>query len=86
LEATAEDPDPMVICKFFFADSHWSWYAIEFDGDDTFYGLVYGDSPELGNFSLSELTSVRSKLGLPVERDRSFQPCLLSELCEELEL
>ncbi len=80
LGATAEDPDPMIICKFFYVDFHWTWYAIEFDGRDIFYGFVDGDDPELGYFSLAELQNTRGKLGLPLERDFYFQPCRLSEL------
>jgi hypothetical protein len=30
--------------------------------------------PELGSVSLSELESVRGRLGLPIERDRHFSP------------
>jgi len=78
--ATETEKDPMVICKFFFPDFHWTWYAIEFDGEDIFYGYVVGDFPELGYFSLSELKSTRGKLGLPVERDLYFKPCRLSAL------
>ena len=85
LGATGEEKDPMVICKFFFPDFHWTWYATEFDGEDIFSGYVVGDFPELGNFSLSELTSVRGKLGLPIERDRYFKPCRLSVLQEATE-
>ena len=80
LGATENNPDPMVICKFFFADFHWKWYAIEYDGKDTFFGWVDGDFPELGYFSLSELKSTRGTWGLQVERDRWFRPCRLSEL------
>ena len=80
LGATANEQDPMVICKFFFPDSHWTWYAIEFDGEDIFFGYVVGDFPELGSFSLSELKCTRGKLGLPVERDLYFKPCRLSAL------
>ena len=72
--------DPMIICKFFYPDFSWTWYAIEFDGKDTFYGLVNGDEEELGYFSLSELISNKGKLGLPVERDLYFKPCRLSEV------
>ena len=80
LYATEKEEDPMVICKFFFPDFHWTWYAIEFDGQDIFFGYVDGDFPELGYFSLSELKSVRGKLNLPVERDLYFKPCRLSAL------
>jgi len=74
------EKDPMVWCKFFTPDSSWTWYAMEFDGIDTFYGLVDGFEQELGYFSLAELQSVRGKLGLPIERDRYFTPCRLSEV------
>jgi len=80
LYSQEEVEDPMVICKFFFPDFSWTWYAIEFDGTDQFYGLVDGDEKELGYFSLTELMSNRGKLGLPVERDRYFTPCRLSEV------
>ena len=75
-----DDPDPMVICKFFIPGFHWKWYAIEYDGKDTFFGWVDGDFPELGSFRLSELKSITDKWGLPVERDHQFTPRRLSEL------
>ena len=68
------------VVKFFMADSSWSWYASEFDGEDLFFGLVDGFEKELGYFRLCELQQVRGKLGLPVERDRFFQPRTLREL------
>jgi len=80
LYSQEEVEDPMVICKFFFPDFSWTWYAIEFDGTDQFYGLVDGDEKELGYFSLTELMGNRGKLGLPIERDRYFIPCRLSEI------
>lgn len=85
LGATDEDPDPMVIAKFFYPDFHWTWYAIEFDGEDIFYGYVDGEFPELGSFSLSELQNTRGKLGCRIERDRYFRPCRLSEVQRAVE-
>ena len=82
LHSTESETDPMVICKFFYPDFGWTWYAIEFDGKDTFYGLVDGDEKELGYFTLAELLANKGKLGLLIERDRFFQPCRLSELME----
>ena len=41
--------------RYFTPDSSWEWYALEFDGQDTFYGLVVGHDVEWGYFSLSEL-------------------------------
>jgi hypothetical protein len=68
--------------KFFSPYSGWRWYATEFDGEDTFFGLVQGQSQELGYFSLSELESAARMNGkLPlVERDKYFTPCPLSEV------
>src|SRR3954467_214298 len=72
--------DALARVKFFTPDSNWTWYASEFDGDDLFFGLAVGFEPELGYFSLSELSQVRGKLGLPVERDQWFTPTPLREL------
>ena len=66
--------------KFFTPDSSWYWYATEFDGEDTFFGLVDGFEKELGYFSLSELESVKGPLGLKIERDLYFKPTTLEEL------
>jgi hypothetical protein len=74
--------DAISYVKFFTPDAHWSWYATEFDGEDTFFGFVRGDYPELGTFSLSELEQLRGGLGLPVERDKFFQPTPLRELMD----
>jgi len=67
--------------KFFTPDSSWTWYASEFDGDDTFFGLCDDGQggAELGYFSLAELQSVRGRLGLKVERDAHWSPKPLSE-------
>jgi hypothetical protein len=77
--------DALAIVKFFTPDSSWTWYASEFDGDDLFFGLAVGIEPELGYFRLSELQSIRGTLGLPVERDRFFEPAPLRELLERHE-
>ena len=71
--------------KFFTPDAGWTWYASEFDGEDTFFGFVIGFEPELGYFSLSELESVRGPLGLPIERDLHFEPKTLKELKDHYE-
>ena len=78
--ATETEDDPIVQAKFFYPDFSWSWYAIEFDGTNEFFGLVDGFEQELGYFTLSELLENRGKLGMPIERDRFFTPCRLSEL------
>jgi hypothetical protein len=80
LGTTDGERDPLVRVKFFYPDFSWTWYAIEFDGEDTFFGLVDGFEKELGYFSLSELLANRGKLGCELERDRFFAPCRLSSL------
>ena len=70
----------MVWVKFFTSDAQWTWYAIEYDGEDIFYGYVEGIFPELGNFRLSELKQIRGAIGLPVERDKFFTPIPLSQV------
>lgn len=80
LYAKENEKDPLVICKFFLPMTKWAWYATEFDGNDTFFGYVAGDFPELGYFSLKELEEVEGPYGLGIERDMYFDPQLLSEI------
>ena len=80
LYSQEEVDDPKAIAKFFTQDSNWTWYATEFDGKDTFFGLVDGFEKELGYFSLKELESIRGAFGLPIERDLWFEPTPLSEI------
>lgn len=68
----------------FFGSGRWTWYATEFDGDDTFFGYVISgidpDFDEWGYFSLSELTEARfPPFNLPTERDRHWDPKPLRE-------
>lgn len=65
--------------KFFHPCSQWTWWATEFDGEDTFFGLVKGFEYELGYFSLKELKSVRDENGLGIERDMYFKPSTLED-------
>ena len=88
LYATEATPmaEKLAVAKFFTPDSNWTWYAVEFDGKDTFFGLVEGFESEYGYFSLSELESARGPLGLPIERDLYFEPTLLVELDSSLKV
>lgn len=72
--------DPLVVTKFFLPGTGWTWYAVEFDGKDTFFGYVVGHVSELGYFSLAELQDVRGPLGLRVERDTYFKAQPLSQV------
>lgn len=62
--------DPTVYMKFFLGN--WTWYVLEFDGNNTFYGLVVsGFEPqgEFGYFTLSELMNLNVR-GIEVDRDK----------------
>ncbi len=74
------EEDPMVICKFFAVWSNWTWYGIEFDGGDLFFGYVSGHEAELGYFRLSELQGLKGPMGLGIERDLYFKAQPLSEI------
>ncbi|MDO9303990.1 MAG: DUF2958 domain-containing protein [Sulfuricurvum sp.] len=82
LYATEEISDPICHIKLFTPDSNWTWYVIEFSKEDSkmCFGFVQGMESELGYFSLDELELLRGSLGLPIERDLSFKPTLLSKI------
>ena len=80
-----EVKDKKIYMKFFLGG--WTWYAMEFDGNDIFFGLVVspmtGEKGKLGYFSLSELLSINVR-GIEVDRDLHgitvYSPKLLSEI------
>lgn len=80
-----KEKDPIAYVKFFTPDSSWTWWVTEWDGEDTFFGLVKGHETELGYFSLSELDEVRGPLGLYIEVDLHFPPTPLSQIQSEEE-
>lgn len=80
LHSSENVADPTVVCKFTLPEFAWDWYAIEFDGKDTFFGYVTGEEPELGYFSLSELEGTEGSFYPPVELDCSFKPQPLSQV------
>ena len=79
-----DDEHALALVKFVTYDTTWTWYAAEFDGDDTFFGVVDGFEVEYGYFSLSELAAYRGRYGAPIERDPSFTPKRLEEIYLEL--
>ena len=83
LRATEHVADPVAQVKFFTPWTNWTWYATEFDGVDTFFGLVQGFDEELGYFSLEALEQARGPGGLTVERDLSFKPRALSQVARQ---
>jgi len=67
--------DATAYVKLFTPDGNWTWYITEMDPETgECFGLVCGHERELGYFSLQELAEFRGMLGLPIERDRFFDP------------
>lgn len=80
LYAQSNSADAIAYVKFFNPYSNWTWFVTEFDGEDTFFGLVQGHEEELGYFSLLEFRRYRSSYGIRIERDLHFKPTPLSQL------
>lgn len=80
LSTQSNKPDPIAHVKLFAPDANWTWFIIEFDGQDLCFGLVKGLCEEFGYFSLSDLKSLRGGYGLPLERDLFFRPTPISQI------
>ena len=75
-----ETEDKLIRAKLFTPWSDWTWYVIEFDGEDQCFGYVKGFEAEFGYFSLTELASLEGPFGLKVERDKYFTPTKVGNL------
>lgn len=70
------DRDHAPVVKLFTPDGNATWLFSELDSDgDTLFGLcdLGMGEPELGYASLAEITALRGRMRLPVERDRYFE-------------
>ena len=68
------DADHVPVVKFFNPFGQGTWLATELDADgDTLFGLADLGEPELGSFSLEEMTSILLPFGMGIERDILFQ-------------
>ncbi|RTL50066.1 MAG: DUF2958 domain-containing protein [Bradyrhizobiaceae bacterium] len=76
VNALADDQDHVPVVKLFAPDGAATWLLTEVDPDDP--DRVFGlcdlglGFPELGYVSLAEISSVKGRLGLSVERDAHF--------------
>lgn len=65
--------DHAPVVKFFNPLGEGTWLATELGADgDAMFGLADLGYPELGSFSLLEMTSVRLPFGMGIERDILF--------------
>jgi len=81
LYSQEENKAPLARARFIDSLGDWSWYAIEFDGDNLFFGLVLGFERELGYFTLSEFEEVNQKAGFDrIQLDPDFTPVSVHEI------
>ena len=81
LYATEEQGDAAVVWTRFHAPGTlWHWFAVEFDGEDLFFGLVCGWDVEAGYFSLSEMEEAGH-----VIRDAAWRPRSLGDVRVEVD-
>jgi hypothetical protein len=66
--------DHLPVVKFFNPVGIGTWLATELaeDGDRLFGLAQVGEAPELGSFSLEELTNLKLPFGMHIERDVFF--------------
>jgi hypothetical protein len=73
LLASGRSADHVPVVKFFNPLGEGVWLATELDADgDTLFGLADLGYPELGSFSLAEMSSIRLPFDLGIERDILF--------------
>jgi hypothetical protein len=75
----------MVVAKFFDPTGAATWYMTEYDPESRigFGWVTLGFGPgcdELGQFSITELESLRVGFGLKIERDLHWSPVPLSKI------
>ena len=77
-EAGDSDADFIPVVKLFTPDAACTWLLTELDPGDSDIAFGLCDlglgCAELGSVRISEIESVRGRLGLPVERDMYFHP------------
>lgn len=70
------EADFLPVVKLFTPDAGCTWLLTELDPEDNDIAFGLCDlgvgCPELGSVRISEIESVRGRLGLPAERDRFF--------------
>lgn len=72
-----EGYDPHPVVKLFTPDANCTWLLCDLDPEDNDIAFGLCDLglgfPELGTVRISELMTLRGKIGLPVERDRHWK-------------
>ena len=66
--------------KFFTPDSNWTWYAVEFDGEETFFGLIIGTNESWAISLLQSSSPLGARWGSPLNAICILRPCRLMTL------
>lgn len=76
--------DTTVHIRYFDSSTSWRWYVLEYDGEDTFFGLLISNQlVTAGQFTLTELRSIRTESGDPaIRRDLEFSIRSVRDLVE----
>lgn len=82
LYASEKQDAPLALLKLFTPDANWSWFLLEYNGQDTCFALVVGLDTEFGYVSLQEIRDARGPLNLQPERDLWFCPTPVTQLPE----
>lgn len=81
LGETKRDDATLLICKISTLGADpWIYYGMEFDGEDTLFGLEVGEYVRLTEFTLSQLQTYRTVGKVQIERDPTFQPVPLGSI------
>ncbi|GAB5417041.1 MAG: hypothetical protein Crog4KO_19070 [Crocinitomicaceae bacterium] len=82
----SENPNPMVVAKFFDPCGSATWYATEYDPETSIcYGYVTGlFEDEWGSFSITELESIERPFGMRIEKDIHFTAMSFNDLMKKL--
>ena len=81
----------ILYAKFFHPSMDWYWFVSEVQAISgtkdkphyKFFGWVKGFEPEWGYFSSSDFDELESHTGLPMERDKLFDPIKFGDLGNE---
>lgn len=79
--------DTTVHARFYDPSSVWNWYVIEYDGRETFFGLIVTRHTAVaGQFSLGELEAIvyddPAEGEIRVRNDPNFTPVTVAKLAE----
>jgi hypothetical protein len=83
LYAQGKGKEDTVYVKIFDPCSSWSWFIMEFDGNDECFGYIKGIENEYGYISLTELANTPGRMRIGMEIDVWFKPTRLETVIAE---